>query len=112
MKKNSKGYPTQFGGIAAKTIREGSWTLSFPSTANANSFKTQWYNYRNALGIECDLEAWAAAMRVQVVVAGETVTFTDRDTSPLAKALDSALAGEPLDQAAIDFAELMKGGKL
>lgn len=82
-----------------------------PTLANANSFRTRWYSYVAALKEEEDLTNWAVAMRVHVWVQGGAVFFEDRDHSAVAQALDFAMKDEPVDQAASDFAEMMRGLK-
>lgn len=109
-KKMSNHYPEQFAKVAYRTLEEGCWEVEMDTPAQANSFKTMWYNYVAALLREGDNEKWGDAIRVLVTTVGKHITFEDRNKSKLALKMDSWFVGKerPKDQAQIDFEEMMK----
>ena len=106
--KRSVHYPQQFAKVGPKTIRLGAWDAELPTPANANSFRTKWYNYVSCLLRENDVDAWGFAVRVLVTVNGNTVHFEDRENNALTKSMDDWFKDEPVDPVTDAFNRMME----
>ena len=108
MAKTTNHFPSFFSKIAEKTIRLGTWQKTLDNPQSANSLRPRWYSYVAALKESTDYASWTRAVRVIISVKESTITFTDRDTGPLAQAFEHEFDDEPLTDFDKGFADVMR----